>query len=470
MHAPHLTVSSLLLLFFVLTPPSTTATRTPISDAAFCAKQDIHQIALEGYYYGFPLNAMNYTRLLFFRTNRGIHANQMANAPNPPKPENVEIVKRELEALTSSAFLDLSKGPQLLSTKAPPRGQYFLITIFDAWDNVVYQIASSTAKVSIFGPRSKYPLSVAEKGSKILRVPTNTAWVYGQVMIKNDELGTARLVQKGITLRRLAGTPSTAQEPFLENGSPAIIDYMETLRGLTFWRKFTELACKNPPAPIDAPMMRKLACLGIRPCHYYTPPSKEITWAVDRAASIGLQRLQEYALGPTVNGWVLANSSSMGRYKTNYKLRAAVSLQAITAPLPRYTFMATACVDSQSNPLDGVPDSAYSITFSPLPPANAFWSLALYDRSGYIIDNDQKRFDVSSTSGVELNYSNNKTSVTIYLQRDPPAGALGANWIATPLADSFCMTLRLWAPKSVVFSKQNPWVPPPILKLAAPIK
>lgn len=93
-------------------------------------------------------------------------------------------------------------------------------------------------------------------------------------------------------------------------------------------------------------------------------------------------------------------------------------------------------------PLDGL--SAYEVTFAPPPPAEAFWSLTMYDTPRfYLVDNPIDRYSIGDrTRGLRYD---DEGSVTLYLQHDAPGDQRDSNWLPTP-AGAFRPVLRTYQP------------------------
>ncbi len=114
--------------------------------------------------------------------------------------------------------------------------------------------------------------------------------------------------------------------------------------------------------------------------------------------------------------------------------------------------------DSSGQSLDGA--NAYSIHFDKgaTPPAEAFWSITLYDAHGYQVANSLDRFALSSWMPLK---HNSDGSFDLYFQNESPGQEKEANWLPAPKG-SFNLTMRLYAPKSEALTGK--WNPPPVVK------
>ena len=117
--------------------------------------------------------------------------------------------------------------------------------------------------------------------------------------------------------------------------------------------------------------------------------------------------------------------------------------------------------DADGKPLDGA--SNYTIHFdkSEIPPAEAFWSITLYDNDGFQVANPINRFAVSSWMPFKYNPDG---SLDLYFQNESPGADKEANWLPAPKGP-FTLTMRLYAPKSEALTGK--WNPPPVMKVQA---
>ena len=90
------------------------------------------------------------------------------------------------------------------------------------------------------------------------------------------------------------------------------------------------------------------------------------------------------------------NADTMGAYGNYYLKRAIVTEIGLGANLPEDAIYPINLFDSTRQPLDGA--NKYTIHFDKgaTPPADAFWSITLYDKDGFQIANGLNRFAVSS--------------------------------------------------------------------------
>jgi hypothetical protein len=152
------------------------------------------------------------------------------------------------------------------------------------------------------------------------------------------------------------------------------------------------------------------------------------------------------------------NTDTMGVYGNYYLKRALVTQFGLGANLPEDAIYPLNLSDESGKPLDGA--NKYTIHFdkATIPPANAFWSITLYDEEGFQVANSLNRFAVSNW--MPFQYSPDG-SLDLYFQNESPGAEKEANWLPAPKG-SFNLCMRLYAPKSEALTGK--WNPPPVMK------
>jgi hypothetical protein len=91
-----------------------------------------------------------------------------------------------------------------------------------------------------------------------------------------------------------------------------------------------------------------------------------------------------------------------------------------------------------------------------LPPSDAFWSVTMYDASGFQAANEINRFAIGDRDPL---VNNPDGSLDLYLQHDNPGPDKAPNWLPAPLGP-LGVTMRVYWPRDEVLS--GAWVPPPV--------
>ncbi|MGO4276340.1 DUF1214 domain-containing protein, partial [Paenibacillus sp. TAF58] len=105
-------------------------------------------------------------------------------------------------------------------------------------------------------------------------------------------------------------------------------------------------------------------------------------------------------------------------------------------------------VDAAGDALSG--DHVYTLTLSPTPPVDAFWSLTMYSLPDFfLVQNELGRYSVGDrTPGIVYD---DDGGLTITISRSRPSDAkAAANWLPAP-EGGFRPILRMYAPRPVVF-------------------
>ncbi|GGY16338.1 hypothetical protein GCM10010358_80100 [Streptomyces minutiscleroticus] len=428
--------------------------------------------AVNAYVYGYPLVLTQATRQLSTNVTRPnavtgqAPVNQFVTQENVPGPSFKTVVSPNVDTLYSSAWLNLKREPVILHVP-DTRGRYYLMPILSAWTDVIASPGKRTTGTAagdfaITGPDWHGTLPT---GVQRIKSPTDTAWIIGRTQLNGpSDLPAVHALSAKYTLTPLSAygrpyTPPTGRvDPDLPTVSPP--KRVAQMDAQTFFSHLASAMADNPSSPANAPMAATLRRLGIRPGKPFDIDAKGKTTAqaLRQAVPEGQQRIQEAvaALGNDVNGWRVA--LDLGRYGTDYLRRAATAWQGLGANLPQDAVYPTVFKDSQGRQLNGA--HRYTIHFPPgrIPPAHAFWSLTMYDQQGFLVPNPINRYAIGHTTKPE---PNSDTSVTIYVQHDPPAPDKRSNWLPAP-AGPFNVMLRMYWPRQTVLN--GTWSPPPVTK------
>ena len=96
-----------------------------------------------------------------------------------------------------------------------------------------------------------------------------------------------------------------------------------------------------------------------------------------------------------------------------------------------------------------------------LPPANAFWSVTLYDSErGFFLPNDRFKYSVGENAGYELDRDG---GIRIAIAAEKPEGVPAANWLPIDRGDyGIDLIMRLYAPDLDRFAT---WTPPRAVRI-----
>src|SRR5215510_6379925 len=96
-------------------------------------------IAEDAYVFGYPLVLMDVTRSVMTAVptvdERKAPMNQFLHLGKFPDPTFTDVVSPNADTLYSTAWIDLTDGPFILSVPATGN-RYYLVQMMDAWTNV----------------------------------------------------------------------------------------------------------------------------------------------------------------------------------------------------------------------------------------------------------------------------------------------------------------------------------------------
>jgi hypothetical protein len=253
-------------------------------------------------------------------------------------------------------------------------------------------------------------------------------------------------------------TPLSAWTHHQRAGVPAIerlprplLAPAEQLEGMDARTFFAELAAQldvNPPLPGDRGLVERLRRAGVLPRPGEPPPDDpDLRVLHERGLRRGLARLRTATAAPpleTAGHWRLRYGLTASG--TDYLDRAAAACVGRFSSRAADEVEAVVSRDADGQRLSG--RHAYRLRFDEQPPpVRGFWALS----SG--------RACVGDADGLTIGTDG---SLTLAVQRDPPAHRTPrANWLPAPRGE-FSLTLRLFWPATDVLERR--WSPPAVVR------
>jgi hypothetical protein len=249
-------------------------------------------------------------------------------------------------------------------------------------------------------------------------------------------------------------------DPNVDTKTP-VRDQVNKMDAAAYFKLLAELLKTNPPAAADAPMVAKLAKIGIVPGQDFDMSKADV--AVAKALQDTPKVAQEKImaelknLSTPVNGWTY--STKLGVYGTEYLVRALVTVFGLGANRAEDAIYPTSEMDADGKPYDGANKYVMHFDKGMLPPARAFWSLTMYDAGFFFVPNKLNRYTLSSRNKVKANADG---STDFYIQNASPGKDKEANWLPAPAGKFVLMFWLYWpkeAPPSIV---DGSWKPPAV--------
>ena len=440
------------------------------------SEQDAHAIGVEAYLYFYPLVTMELTRRQLTNVAKpaGVNApmNAFANLPAFPPADMKVVVRPNFDTLYSSAWLDLSKEPMIVSVP-DTHGRYYLLPMLDMWTDVFASPGWRTTGTEAGDFAVTPPGFTGSLPADVIRIdaPTPYVWIIGRTKTDGpSDYDAVHAIQAGFKITPLSQWGKAA-EPVVDHVDPDIdmktppkvaVDAMPAGK---FFAYGAEILKSQPPHITDQPILARMRRIGIERGESFDIDKVDpaIKSALETAPE-DAQKLMAWkvnSLARVVNGWSM-NTDAMGVYGNYYLKRAIITQLGLGANLPEDAIYPINLADKSGKPLDGA--SAYTLHFEKgaAPPANAFWSITLYDAQGYQVANSLNRFALSSWMPFKTNPDG---SLDLYVQNASPGADRQANWLPAPKGP-FNLTMRIYAPKSEALTGK--WSPPPVTKESQP--
>lgn len=430
-------------------------------------KKESRIVALkEAYLYGYPLVTMEMARRVLTNvkkpTSEGLAPlNQFSHRSIIPDPQIKELLNPNLDVLYSSAFLDLSQGPLIL-TVPPPQERYYMIQVMNGWTDIISSIGTRMdldreRSYFIHGPQWR---GIPPKHMKVIASSTNLNWILGRTYVKDKtDLKKATAFMNQYRLRPIRNSGIDRIHPEYLNKTPDSL--VEKMTGEEFFNLLNTVMLKNFPYREDRPQLEKLAKIGVGSglvfnVDNFTPEEQRFLSELPQTVSLELTRAEKN--DALLNGWDMNLDPRMGRFGTHYEFRARIALTRLGMPLMEDAVFPEAKIDGDNEPLSGQHKYILHFNKGQDPPSRALWSLTAYGANQQLSGNAFNQYKIDNK--MELLY-NGDGSLDIYIQNEAPAGNRKKNWLPTPRG-LFTIQSRIYWPESRMLNGQ--WAMPVILK------
>jgi hypothetical protein len=440
-------------------PPKVVAAPAPT------VNDEVKRRAMEVYVYALPLVMMDVTRQV---QTAKTPANSFQHRRGSPDATASEVVHPNPDVLYSEAWLDLTKEPIVLSLP-DMHGRYYVVPMLDAWSNVFQSPGKRTTGTkkgdfAIVGPKWKGELP---KDVDEIKAPTDMVWLLARTETsKADDAAVTKLVEQ-YKLTPLSqwhkpgARPGAAARGAVDVKTSAA-EQVAKMDAQTFFTRFAELLPGNPPAKDDARMVEAINKLGIVPGQPFVLAKLDAASA--QAVEAGVQAARDAivgaakgSIGDLRNGWTI--HWDLGRYGTNYGLRAIIAWLGLGASAPEDAIFPSTHFDAGGHPLNGANKYVLHFDKGKAPPTEGFWSLAMYNDKQSFVANPLDRHAIGDRDKLKFNADG---SLDLYLQNEDPGKDKESNWLPAP-KDNFSVILRVYAPKQEMLDRT--WTPPAIKRV-----
>jgi hypothetical protein len=399
---------------------------------------------------------------------------QFARLRSYPAVDDHSVTAPNADTLYTLAWLDVSKEPWIVSIP-DMKDRFFLFPMLDGWTNVFQDPGKRTTgtkaqKYAITGPgwSGTLPAGVTEYKS-----PTGMVWVLGRIYCT----GTPADYKAVHALQdQVSGVPLSAwgkpYTPAPGKIDPAIDmkaaprEQVNAMSGAAYFKLFAELLKANPPSAEDAPMVTRLAKIGIVPGQDFDASKLEpaVVKGIDAAPKPAQEKISIYLKEALVtgdakleNGWLFFKNT--GLYGTGYRNRAMITWYGLGANRPQDAVYPTSEGPELIKKYNGAHKYVMRIGKGEMPPVNGFWSLTMYDKDYFFVPNALNRYTVSQRDKFK---SNADGSIDLYIQKDSPGKDKEQNWLPAPEGEFVLMMRLYWPSEKPPSILDGSWKPPEV--------
>ena len=446
----------------------------PAQSAVTVTDQEVYEIGTEAYIYLYPLVLMDTTRRQAVNVKGGKvvgHGpmNVFTSVRTFPAADSRDAVRPNFDTLFSVAWLDLTKGPVIVSVP-DTGGRYYMLQMLDMWTEVFAcpgkrTTGTGAGRFVVVPPgwRGKLP-----DGVQRIDAPTPYVWVIGRTRTDGPmDYEAVHKVQDAYTITLLSHLDNTSQpvtatiDTTVDMDTPPMTE-IENMAVGEYFAYAAELLKVNPPHITDQPIVARMRRIGIEPGKSFDlgkfDPGVQRALKRAPAAVFMAMKAKLPTLARVVNAWQV-NTDAMGVYGNNYLKRAIVAWFGLGANLPEDVVQLINLGDADGKSLTGANKYVLHFAKNEIPPAGAFWSVTLYDEDGFPTANALKRYAIGDRD--ELKY-NADGSLDLYVQNESPGKEKEFNWLPAPTGD-FRLTSRCTAPKLQVLDGR--WAPPAVKRV-----
>jgi len=446
----------------------------PANAQTALTEQEAHAIGVDAYLYFYPLITMDITRKQSTNVEAGKEfgkgpMNIFVSVPTYPPADFRGVVRPNFDTLYSVAWLDMTKDAMIVSVP-DTNGRYYLVPMLDMWTDVFASPGWRTTGTQAGNFLITPPGWTGDTPSGMTRIdaPTTYVWIIGRTKTDGpQDYDAVHKIQAGYKITPLSqnySPPTVTIDPSVDMKTPPKVQ-VDTMSAEKYFAYAAELLKVIPPHITDQPIIAQLKKIGFEVGKSFElgKASPAIRKALESAPE-DAQQLMAWKL-PTlarvVNGWSM-NTDTMGVYGNYYLKRAIVAQLGLGANLPEDAIYPANLADESGKPLDGA--NKYTLHFDKgeTPPADAFWSITLYDAEGFPVANSVDRFSLASWMPLKHNADG---SLDLYFQNESPGAGREANWLPAPKG-AFNLLMRLYAPRSEALTGK--WNPPPVTHVSPP--
>jgi hypothetical protein len=238
------------------------------------------------------------------------------------------------------------------------------------------------------------------------------------------------------------------------------LDQVNGMSAADFFDRALGLLKLHPPHLTDWSLIAQMRRLGLVAGAGFADLDPAVRGALHDVPAAAMQAMQQAfaRLAKVINGWQM-NIDTMGVYGNFYLKRAVIALVGLGANAAEDAVYPILMADADGRPLAGENDYVLHFDQAELPPADAFWSVTMYDAQGFQAANSLNRFAIGDRDPLRHNADG---SLDLYLQHTDPGPDKEANWLPAPNGP-LGVTMRIYSPRAPVLN--GTWAPPAVQRI-----
>ena len=420
----------------------------PAADADQAQYERGYELGTKAYQYGVPV--LDTRRI--YRTATSVSksdgrangpVNRFSHARRLAEPEDRTVVAPNHDTLYSLAWLNLAHQPQVIHIPKL-EDRFFVFELVSPWTENFRNIgtptgASGGGDFAIVGPgfRGRLPEGVTK-----IKSPYDRVWVIGRTLIDGEaDTEAVNRIQNRYRIiplrkfgtefkpKRIKPVDTTVDQATIPGfgrgrGPARLLRRPRTRAGALSAAGGGPAAARRDRRDRGRPRARPGADPALAP---------DVLAGMRDAVTEGPDNVQAQIVSGFLDGFERHNGyliGDIGRYGTDYALRAATDKIGVGALIPKIAIYPFAQTSRDLVPLDGANRYVLHLPADRLPiPARGLWSLTLYDSQMFLVPNAADRYVLNDRS--DLHY-NPDGSLDLYVQRRSRA-ILGRHATGCPL-------------------------------------
>ena len=436
---------------------------------AAITEEEAHAIGVDAYLYFYSLGHHGHDPQAAHQSSRAWRHRrpdeQLRQRSEFPSADMSVVVRPNFDTLYSSAWLDLTKEPMVVSVPDTD-GRYYLLPMLDMWTDVFAspgwrttgnagrQFPGRAARMAAGSARSLHRGIQAADSTQRIDAPTPYVWIIGRTKTDGPaDYDAVHKIQAGYKITPLSQwgkapvPPEVKIDPTIDMKTPPKMQ-VDTMPAGKYFAYAAELLKLHPPHITDQPIIARLEAHRLR-------ARQELRRRQGRSGRP--EGARERAGGGAEADGVESSDARQGRqrlvdeHRHHGRLRQLLSqARHRRAARPRREPAGGRDLSAQSRrrrpaSRSTAPTTTRSIsTRARCRRSNAFWSITLYDARrlpGRECAQPLRRLELDA---VQIQSDG---SLDLYFQNESPGADKEANWLPAPKGP-FNLTMRLYAPKS----------------------